>query len=151
MPARMSIVLAGLAAFSVVAFAAPAPAGDAERFSIAETAQGYVRTDVATGETSLCTLQGDKLICRLAADDRDAYMSDIEALQQRLSELEGRVSALEGKPSQMPSGDAQPSETPQEFSESLDRMEQFFRRFMGIVKDFQDFGADEPTPAPDKT
>jgi hypothetical protein len=124
-------------------------AEEIERYALERTAGGYVRTNVATGETSVCTEKGDQLICRLAADDRQAYEADISKLQAKIDSLEKRVAALEstGVPQVKP---PEPAQEEQEFQTSLNRMEQFFRRFMGIVKEFQVFGGD-PAPLPDRT
>ncbi|MGL4406662.1 MAG: hypothetical protein ACRCT6_12935 [Notoacmeibacter sp.] len=120
-----------------------------QRYSISRTTDGYVRTDVTTGQISVCTEQGDQLICRMAPDERQAYEADIAALQLKIDSLEKRIAELE-KPITSGSAANPPAQDEQEFQTSLDRMEQFFRRFMGIVKEFQAFGTETP-PIPDKT
>jgi hypothetical protein len=138
------------AAVSLLLAMPHAVAADTERFSIAKTAEGYVRVDAVSGETSLCTETSGQLICRLAADDRTAYVTEIDGMNQRLADLEKRIAILEGKGASGLPGQALSPQSEEEFSTSLDRMEQFFRRFMGIVKEFNTL--DEPaTPAPDRT
>jgi hypothetical protein len=124
-----------------------------QNYSIVRTADGYVRTDTRTGQTSVCTESDGQLVCRMAADDRkafeQAYDGDLAALQHRIDSLEQRLAALEsGASLKAPAG--KPPESEAEFQTSLNRMEQFFRRFMGIVKEFQQFGG-ETTPPPDRT
>jgi multidrug resistance efflux pump len=120
-----------------------------ERFSITSTDDGYVRTDSATGATSKCTETEGQLVCRLAVDDRQAYEADIAALAAKVDSLDKRISELEAqKPAKSPN--ATPPNDEAEFQTSLTRMEQFFRRFMGIVKEFQAFGSDN-VPSPDRT
>jgi hypothetical protein len=128
---------------------AAASAGETQRYSLQRTTDGYVRTDTSTGKTSVCIENGDQLVCRMAADDRQAYETDIAALEAKIDSLEMRISALEKS---NPSGPTpkQPVENEMEFQTSLNRMEQFFRRFMGIVKEFQAFGGDN-APSPDRT
>ena len=131
------------------AFATSAVAEETQRYNLQRTADGYVRTDMETGATSICTEKGDQLVCRMAADDQQAYEADIAALEAKIDSLEKRLSSLETNPPAVSNG--KPGiENEQEFQTSLNRMEQFFRRFMGIVKEFQDFSGDT-APAPDKT
>ena len=120
-------------ALAIAASAGPAFAQDTQRYTMERTADGYVRMDSQTGEMSICLEQSGQLVCKLAADDRQAYESDIDRLTTRIDRLEQRLGVLEGKApavtEQLP-----PEET---FEQSLNYMERFFRRFMGIVKDFE--------------
>jgi hypothetical protein len=147
---RFNALTNGAVAASLWLVVLPVQAADTERFSIAKTAEGYVRVNAVSGETSLCVEVSGQLICRLAADDRAAYLSEIDEANQRLADLEKRVAILEGRASSGLPGTALAPQSEEEFSTSLDRMEQFFRRFMGIVKEFNTL--DEPAaPAPDRT
>ncbi len=116
-----------------------APASDEERYRLEKNENGYVRMDTRTGAMSICQDTGGQLVCRAAADERTAYEDDIERLQDGIHELEKRVTALENRaiPEMM-----LPSE--ENFEKSLSYMEQFFRRFMGIVKDLEKDGSGEP-------
>ena len=120
---------------------ASAHAQDAERYRLEKTENGYVRMDTQTGSMSLCSEKDGQLICRLAADESAARAGD-ETLEQRIAKLEKRIAALEAA---RPSAAAVPSE--QEFDQGLDRMESFFRRFMGIVREFEA----DPATQPDRT
>ena len=120
-----------------------------ERYSITRTVDGFIRTDVNTGQTSICTEKDGQLICRMAADDRQAYEADIAALETKIDSLEKRIIALE-KLAPGSTALQSPAPSDQEFETSLNQMERFFRRFMGIVKEFQQFGGETP-PVPDKT
>jgi hypothetical protein len=134
MPTR----LAAATALFALAATAGAAAQD-ERYAIERSEDGYVRMDTRTGQMSICSEQSGQLVCRLAVDDREALQDDLEALQARLTAVENRLSALEGVPAAgLPSED--------EFEQSLSYMERFFRRFMGLVKEF-----DGERPAPDRT
>jgi hypothetical protein len=143
---KRTLIVLGL---SICTLGAATAAEIEQRFSIARTADGYIRTDIATGETSICNEKDGQLICRLAADDRQAYDTDIASLQSKIDSLEKRISALEKGGPLNPSVGTSP-ETDAEFQTSMNRMEQFFRRFMGIVKEFQQFG-DETPAGPNKT
>lgn len=134
MPTRLA------AATMLLALAASTGASAQEdRYAIERTEDGYVRLDTRTGQMSLCSEQSGQLVCRLAVDDREALQDDMDALQARLAAVEERLSALEGVP-------AAGLPTEDEFEQGLTYMEQFFRRFMGIVREL-----DGETPAPDRT
>lgn len=127
MAPRAPIMFAVLAAIA----ATPALAQDVERYQLERTADGYVRLDTTTGRMSICQETGGQLVCRAAVEEREAYEHDFATLQERLETLETRVAALEGA-----SGAELPSD--EEFEQTLGYMERFFRRFMGIVRDFED-------------
>lgn len=125
----------------LVALASPAAAQETERYQLERTQDGYVRLDTTTGRVTLCEERDGQLICRMAAEDRAAYDREFDALQDRIEALEGRIAALEsGRPAaQLPDE--------QEFEQTLGYMERFFRRFMGIVRDFErDLAPSEPVP-----
>jgi hypothetical protein len=130
-------------------FVTVAYAEETQRYSLQRTDSGYVRTDTATGAISVCTEKGDQLVCRMAVDDLQAYEADIAVLEAKIDSLEKRVTSLETFGVSNPAVNP-PAENEMEFQTSLNRMEQFFRRFMGIVKEFQAFGGDS-APTPDRT
>lgn len=136
------------AAFAAV-FAFPSLAQDAERYRLERTEDGYVRLDTRTGAMATCEERGGQLVCRLAADEREAYEDRIDTLDDRIEALEERVAALEAPPAPaagLPSED--------EFEQTLGYMERFFRRFMEIVTSLdREFGSGEkpPAPEPDRT
>lgn len=119
----------------------PAAAEDAQRYTLERTEKGFVRMDTATGAISTCTDQNGELVCRLAADDRDAYDADIQALEKRIADLEAKVAGL------APGSAGDGTTSKEEFDTAMDQMEGFFRRFMGIMKEFQGEAAETP-PAP---
>lgn len=127
----------------------PAMAEEAQRYTLERTDGGFVRMDTATGSISTCSEKDGELVCRLAADDRDAYDADIQALEKRIADLEGRVAGL------APDAGGDGKTTSQEdFNTAMDQMEGFFRRFMGIMKEFQGEAAQTPQAPgaqPDRT
>lgn len=128
-------VLAGL-------LLAPATAQEANRYTLEKTENGYVRMDNRSGAMSICEERAGQLVCKLAADERAAHGEEVERLQAELEALEKRVAALESRPQT-----ALENELPDEqtFDQALGLMEQFFRRFIGIVKDLErDFNEPEP-------
>jgi hypothetical protein len=93
---------------------------------------------------SVCQESSGQLVCRVATDERAAFQDEIERLQTKLDGLEGRVAKLEARPAVpevlLPSDE--------EFDKSMDLMEKFFNRFMGIMKDIEKNG---PEASPQKT
>ena len=109
-------------------------AEDMTRYSLEKTADGYVRMNKASGEMSICTEQGDQLVCRVAADDRLAMDEQMAGLEKRLAAVETKLGALEK--SGLTADQGLP--TDEEFEKTMGYMEKFFRRFMGVVKDLND-------------
>lgn len=135
MPARTAF----LAAICSVMVMTPVLAEDAERYRMERTEDGFVRMDMATGQMSICRERGVELVCRAAVDEREAYHREIGDLEERVDRLEQRVAELEGAGlhSMVPSEE--------DFEQTLNQMERFFRRFLGMVREF------DQEPAPDRT
>jgi hypothetical protein len=86
--ARMRIAsLAATALLSVGVLAAYAQSDD-ERYTLEKSANGYVRMDKQTGEMSICQEQSGQLVCKLAADERSAFESEVDRLQSSVEALE---------------------------------------------------------------
>ncbi len=118
--------LAATALLSVGVLAAYAQSDD-ERYTLEKSANGYVRMDKQTGEMSICQEQSGQLICKLAADERSAFESEVDRLQGSVEALEKRVTSLEAdKKSYLP--------TDQDVDKSIDTMQRFLRGFFDIVE-----------------
>jgi len=115
-----------VSALLIVGFAGSGHSEETERYRIEKTDKGYVRMDTRTCEES-----AGQLVCRIAADERLALQEEIERLQIKLEALDARVAKLEALPA-IPRA-LVPSD--EEIDKSLDAMEKFFHRFMGIVKE----------------
>lgn len=136
-------------AFLASALSFPAMAQDTDRYTMEKSDNGYVRMDRKTGEMSICQERSGQLVCKLAADERSAFQDEVDRLQDRLSGLEKRVAEIETASRLNPNALLPDEES---FEKSLGYMERFFRRFMDIVKDFdQDWRQGEPDPVPQKT
>ena len=118
---ELAIVAAALAASALASAPALAESG---RYVMEKTDEGYVRMDTASGEMSICTEKSGQLVCKLAADERAAFQDALDRLEDRVARLEERVDRTLAYPSE------------QEFEQGLDNMEKFFRRFLGIVEEF---------------
>ncbi|MGB3500208.1 MAG: hypothetical protein WBA44_01185 [Mesorhizobium sp.] len=122
-------------------------AQESDRYSIERTDTGYVRMDRQTGEMSICNETRGELVCRLAADDRDAYEGEIDRLAGRLDAVEKRLAALEQSP---PSAGELPSD--ETVDRSISIMERFFRSFFGIMRDLEkEQGQETPATPPART
>ncbi len=104
---------------------------------------GYIRLDTASGEIARCTGEPDKLTCRLAADERRAYLNEIERLESRIDHLEGRIAQLEIRSETRPDSTSRfPSDD--ELDRALDTTDEIFRRFFGLVRELKrDFEQDQ--------
>ena len=133
-------------ALAVTGIAFLASAEEAERYRLEKSDTGYVRMDTVTGEMSICEERSGQLVCKLAADERAAFQTDIDRLQAKLDDVEGRVAKLEARPSipetLLP--------TDEQVDKGIDIMEKFFRSFMGIVKDL-DKDVARPDAEPQRT
>jgi hypothetical protein len=145
----MRSILLPAAGLTLALAAAPAHAGEQGRYTLERTGDSYVRLDRQTGAMSTCSDRNGQLVCRVAADERQAFEDEIDRLEGRLDRLERRVAALEAaKPG--PGSTLLPSN--EDVDRTLDFMERFFRRFLGIVKDFdRDLRKDNSDTAPDRT
>ncbi len=133
-------------ALAMTGIAGLASAEEAERYRLEKSDTGYVRMDTVTGEMSICEERSGQLVCKLAADERAAFQTDIDRLQAKLDDVEGRVAKLEARPSipetLLP--------TDEQVDKGIDIMEKFFRSFMGIVKDL-DKDVARPDAEPQRT
>lgn len=117
----------------------------APRYSIAKTENGFVRVDGETGKLSFCSEREGKLTCRMAADERSAYQSELEAMNARLAKLESRLAKLEAKPAE-PNTAKRKSMLPddEELDQALKFADKAMRRFFGLVQELKrDFKSDK--------
>ncbi|MDQ0455274.1 hypothetical protein [Rhizobium paknamense] len=113
--------------------AAFAPQAGAEddgkgRFRMLEKGDSVIRLDTETGAMSICQEKDGELLCRLGADERQAYQEDMERLEKRVEALEKKAAV---------SGGGVPSD--EEVDRSLSIMERMMRRFFGLIEEFRAF------------
>ena len=121
----------------LIPLAASAAEPDASRFQLERSGDHFVRLDRQTGAMSLCEEKDGALVCRMAADERAAYESELDRLSDRVTALENKSIVNTALPS-----DA-------EIDRSIGIMERWMRSFMGIVKEFQ--SEDQGNALPQKT
>lgn len=127
----------------------PAAAQEASpgRYSMQKSETGLARLDTETGEVTLCQEKAGELICRMAADERAAFERELDLLTRRIEALEKAVESGETAAEPALSDD-------EEIDRAMSIMERMVRKFMGIVKEFEDKGsdsADEGENLPQKT
>ena len=121
----------------LIPLAASAAEPDQSRFQLERSGDHFVRLDRQTGAMSLCEEKDGALVCRMAADERAAYESELDRLSDRVTALENKSIVNKALPS-----DA-------EIDRSIGIMERWMRSFMGIVKEFQ--SEDQGNALPQKT
>ncbi len=128
-----------------------ADVADAERFSLNKVDGGFVKIDRRLGTVSLCAINKGNMICRMAADERDAYddtmdqmRSDMEALDARLAKLEGMATTEpeEDKKAEEPevelgAGSEEKTQLPAEFDTAMEIAQEAMRRFFAVIQDLK--------------
>jgi len=106
----------------------PAPPAGAEngRFSMTPVANGFLRLDTKTGQTSLCTVKDDQAQCRAGADERAALEAEIARLAKENAALKAGGPAASLGPE---------DEEERRFNRSMDRAETFLRRMLRLFRD----------------
>ncbi|PCI05859.1 MAG: hypothetical protein COB78_04585 [Hyphomicrobiales bacterium] len=119
-----------------------------ERYSVNEQNGGIVRVDKTTGQISFCDVKKSNVICRLGADERDAYEVELERLGEQIAVLEKQVeqSPVQTKrPKKSVPGIARKdSQFDKELDRAMDFAESAMRQFFGMVQNLKkDFEGDE--------
>lgn len=135
------LLAATILAPSTLAAPAIAQDGGTDRYTLEKSESGFVRLDRQTGAMTLCTEAEGILTCRMGADERAAYDTDLARLEKRVTALEQQLSG------ERPAiGEPLPSDA--EIDRSIGIMERFMRAFFNLV---QEFRGEEDKPAPDQT
>ncbi len=109
---------------------APAAWANDGRFIMERAEGGFVRLDTQSGEMSLCRMQEEQIVCRLAADERRVFEDEITLLEERIDRLEEAL-ATEGRTldNGLPTED--------EIDRTMGIMENMMRRFLGVIEEFE--------------
>ncbi len=139
------------------------PPNPAERFQIERQADGLVRVDKKTGETSYCRRVIDSFVCTLAIEERDTLHNEIANLQNKLSALQEKLDvAGSDEPSQRRPKDDVPDPSPDpnfdddagfdqdKIEKEMDRaieftkltMRKLFKAVKELQKEFQEEGTE---------
>ena len=124
---------AGLFAAAFLALAAPALAqdapGEAGRYTMTPTPEGFLRLDTRTGAVALCTTTSGVAGCRGAPEERGALESEIARLSKENAELKQQL-AQRGKGSR-----ALDLPKEEDMDKALNFAEKFMRRRMRIMRE----------------
>jgi hypothetical protein len=126
MPAAQKSLFCAVALLSALAapLRAETLATENGRFSMTPVANGFLRLDTRTGQTSLCTVSADQAQCRAGADERAALEAEIARLTKENAAL---------KASAPPT--AAQDEEDRKFDRAMDRAETFLRRMMRLFRE----------------
>ncbi len=134
----ITTVLMIFAVFIAPAFAGNAAQQQAARFSIIETANGFLRLDQENGSISICKQENGQMVCKVGADERLAYQAEIDRINQQLDKIKVRLDALEGRKSAAKlNPDASKAKEEAEFNRALKFADKAFRHFFGMVKELK--------------
>lgn len=128
-----------------IALALPSAAQelDTDRFHVVDTADGVLRIDRETGSISECQRETSGWVCRLVADDRQAYEAEINRLDAEVDRLESdladALTALDiagGEPLTREDAARRALELPseEELDAVMDTAEEVMSRFFGMVE-----------------
>jgi len=103
------------------------------RYQLNREGDNFIRLDRKTGAMSVCKLRGDNLVCRMAADDRDALQEEMGALQERIARLEKRSRSRSAD-------DEDHSGYPldEEFEQAMEYSGKVIRRLFEVMKDLRE-------------
>jgi len=124
---------------------APASPTDQERYVLQERDGGFVRLDKKTGQMSFCTVVNTNMVCRLGAEERQAYEDELSGLSSRIETLEKQVATLSkkdpssGRPkADVPGVTPEESEMDKEFDKAMDFAQEAMRRFFDVIKELRE-------------
>ena len=128
-----------------IALALPSAAQelDTDRFHVVDTTDGVLRIDRETGSISECQRETSGWVCRLVADDRQAYEAEINRLDAEVERLESdladALTALDiagGEPLTREDAARRALELPseEELDAVMDTAEEVMSRFFGMVE-----------------
>lgn len=116
-PLNLFTSLAAIA-FSFAGFAAAAadsgPDTENGRYTLSQTADGFIRLDTRSGVVSTCSNNGNGWACYTVPDERKAMDDEIGHLQAENEKLKAQLAARNGAPSgkteeALPKSDKQPT------------------------------------------
>jgi hypothetical protein len=122
-------ICALLLPFAIAACPAAAEERFVGRYSFVPVEAGALRLDTATGEVSLCSVEGGTTTCKAVGGRPAGGPAEAADLEARIARLESRIAALEAGSLAVPD------------DESIDRVmvlaDRMMRRFFGLVRDFK--------------
>lgn len=120
----------------------------ANRYTLERVDDNFVRLDKQTGQMSICKFSNENLICRIAADDRDALINEISNLQNRIDNLDKKLKAtfddgtnLRERQNAIPKNQEELSQNEKilekNFESALKYSNKIMRRFFDVMKELR--------------
>ena len=113
---------------------------ESERFELRRDGDDFIRLDKRSGQMSICRKRSGQLVCRMAADDREAIEKEFDSLLDRLDRLEAKLEEQDDGTRERHSyrwDDEDFDEFEKELDDALDFSARFFKRFYGKMKDWR--------------
>lgn len=137
-----AVALLGAAAMLTMQPAGAAQTDDpeSERFELRRDGDDFIRLDKRSGQMSICRKHSGQLVCRMAADDREAIEEEFDSLLDRLDRLEAKLEEQDDGTRERHSyrwDDEDFDEFEKELDDALDFSARFFKRFYGKMKDWR--------------
>lgn len=111
------------------------------RYQLERRGENFVRLDTLTGEMSICTIEAEELVCRLSADERDAFLDELTDLQSRMDEMEKRRDiARNDRGDHFDDGDDHDygsDRFEKELDQALDFSKRALRKFRDVIEDLE--------------
>ncbi len=125
---RASLAILGAAFLAGPALAQGARPEPTEngRYSMTPAPEGFLKLDTRTGQTSLCRVENGVARCQIAADERQAYETEIARLNKEVQALKAGKGAED---------DGWGPYAQRNLDRALDFAERFMRRMMQIMRD----------------
>lgn len=136
-------------------------ANTSDRYELKPFEDGFIRMSRETGAISFCTLVTGSLVCRLGADEREAFEETLGTLEERLDFAEERLDSVEAELYELKTGRSAESkkqdrlsrkgngktepeddgilseQAEEELDKALDFAQQAMRRFVESVKELR--------------
>lgn len=111
-----------------------------DRFQMVRDGENFIRLDKQTGAMSVCTMRFERLICKMAADDRNAIESELSRTQEQLQKLKKTDDVREDNNSQSAELKRQHSDEifDEEFERSIKYSTKALRRFFDVMKELRE-------------
>ena len=138
-----------LSALLGLAIITPSVAQGNDRYQIEERDGQIIRLDRETGAVSACERTAENnLVCRLAADDRDALLAEIERLETENATLRDELAARPQDATPQSEGDwSLRWPTDEEIDQGVEALGNLARRFGQEVEQLRRDWMGEPAPA----
>ncbi len=115
------------------------------RYTLERQGNRFVRLDTQTGQMSVCWIRHEELVCRLAVDERNAYLDEIVTLQNRLDRANGerkgdRLAKQRHFDDKEHDDDIHDDDyaLEKEFDRALDYSAKALRRFFDVMRELRD-------------